>query len=64
MLISLYGTIPATGMARSSAWSICARLILDCDPPEIEGPSDDEKWGVMSFHLQIRRVNDKQDISV
>ena len=62
MLISLYGTIPATGMARSSARSICARSILDCDPPE--GPSDDEEWGVVSFRLQIRRVNDKQDISV
>ena len=37
-----------------SAKLICERSILDCDPPEIEDPSDAERGGVSPPELEVQ----------
>ena len=41
-------------MALESAKSICDKSILDCDPPEIEDPSEDERGGVSPPELEVQ----------
>ena len=41
-------------MALESARLIWDRLILDCDPPEFEDPSEDERGGVLPPELEVQ----------
>jgi hypothetical protein len=41
-------------VALDSAKLICERSILDCDPPEFEDPSDDERGGVSPPELEVK----------
>jgi hypothetical protein len=42
-------------VALVSAKSICDKSILDCDPPEIEDPSEeDERGGVSPPELEVQ----------
>ena len=42
------------GFAKESAKSICDKSILDCDPSEIEDPSEDERGGVSPPELEVQ----------
>ena len=49
--------LPTVGigcMVLESVKSICDRSILDCDPPEIEDPSDDKRGGVSPPELEVQ----------
>ena len=49
--------LPTVGIgcvALESARSICDRSILDCEPPEIEDPSEDERGGVSPPELEVQ----------
>ena len=49
--------LPTVGIgcvALESAKSICERSILDCDPPEIEDPSEDESGGVSPLEPEVQ----------
>ena len=41
-------------MALEIARLIWDRLILDCDPPEFEDPSEDERGGVLPPELEVQ----------
>ena len=49
--------LPTVGIgcvALESAKSICDKSILDCDPSEIEDPSEDERGGVSPPELEVQ----------
>ena len=48
--------LPAVGIgcvALERAKLICDKSILDCDPPEFEDPSDEERGGVSPPELEV-----------
>jgi len=47
-------TVDIGCVALDNAKLICERSILDCDPPEFEDPSDDERGGVSPPELEVQ----------
>ena len=43
--------------------SICERSILDCDPSEIEDPSEDERGGMSPLELEVQVLLERERVA-